>query len=46
MRTRIGDRAIIEDSLIMGSDIYQVRVAKILLHLIFAYVQKSDSKCK
>ena len=26
MRTRVGDKAIIEDSVVMGSDIYQVRV--------------------
>jgi hypothetical protein len=26
MRTTIGEKAIIEDSVIMGSDIYQVRV--------------------
>jgi hypothetical protein len=34
MRTTIGEKAIIEDSVIMGSDIYQVRVVLFFFFLI------------
>lgn len=34
MRTRVGDGAIIEDSVIMGSDTYQVRHMN-TFHLVF-----------
>lgn len=44
MRTRIGDGAAIQDSVIMGSDIYQVRGMCILDFFYFIELPKTHKK--